>query len=72
MQKEGVFMPKLLLGETHGNQIGKHAMFHIKKVLFYKAQGLAVSALEHGPKNSLNFVKKRAKFNIFGEIHSLK
>jgi len=33
-------MPKVLLGEIIGNQIGKNAIFYVKKVFFYKQTSL--------------------------------
>ena len=33
-------MPKVLLGEIIGNQIGKNAIFYVKKGLFYKQPSL--------------------------------
>jgi len=31
-------MPEVLLGEILGNQIGKNAIFHVKKVFFFTKQ----------------------------------
>ena len=40
-----VFMPKVLLGEIIGNQIGKNAIFYVKKgLLFLQTTKFAVSA----------------------------
>ena len=53
-----VFMPKVLLGEIIGNQIGKNAIFYVKKgLLFYKQpslqslHGFLTKKLQKIPKN---------------------
>ena len=53
-------MPEVLLGEILGNQIGKNAILHIKKVSFIKKQEFAVSARsidQKTPENPPNLVK---------------
>ena len=75
MQKVRVFIPEVLLDEIFGNQIGKNAIFQIKKVLFYKTIEFADSALsidQTTQENPQNFVKKRAKIQYFWKIRSLK
>ena len=45
LQKGRVFLPEVLLGEILGNQIGKNAIFDVKKVFFlYQRTKFAVSA----------------------------
>ena len=46
-------MPKVLLGEIFGNQIGKNAIFHIKKSPFYKTTD-AWSIDQKTPENPQN------------------
>ena len=75
LQKGRVFLSEVLLGEILGNQIGKNAIFHIKKSPFYKTTEFAVSAWsidQKTPENPQNLVKKRAKIQYFWKIHSLK
>ena len=75
LQKGRVFLSEVLLGEILGNQIGKNAIFHIKKVSFYKTTEFAVSAwsIDQKTSNPQNLVKqKRAKIQYFRKIHSLK
>ena len=46
-------MPKVLLGEIIGNQIGKNAIFYVKKgLLFLQTTKFAVSAWIFYQKNS--------------------
>ena len=40
LQEGRVFLSKVLLGEILGNQIGKNAIFHIKKVSFLQNNSL--------------------------------
>ena len=69
-------MPKVLLGEIIGNQIGKNAIFYVKKgLLFYKQpilQSLHGFLTKKLRKISKKWLKRGQKFNIFGKIHSLK
>ena len=38
LQKGRVFLSEVLLGEILGNQIGKNAILHVKKVFFFTKQ----------------------------------
>ena len=63
-------MPEVLLGEILGNQIGKNAIFHIKKSPFYKTTEFAVSVWNIDQKNSRKspkFGQKEGKNSIFLE-----
>lgn len=73
--KERVFLSEVLLGEILGNQIGKNAIFHIKKSPFYKTTEFAVSAWridQKTPENPQKLVKMRLEIQYFWKIHSLK
>ena len=69
-------MPKVLLGEIIGNQIGKNAIFYVKKrSSFLQTTKFAVSAWifdQKTPENPQKMVKKRVKIQYFWKIHSLK
>ena len=69
-------MPKVLLGEIIGNQIGKNAIFYVKKgLLFLQTTKFAVSAWiydQKTPENHPKMVKNRVEIQYFWKIHSLK
>ena len=64
-------MPKVLLGEIIGNQIGKNAIFYVKKgLLFLQTTKFAVSAWifdQKTPENPQNMVKKRVEVQYLFE-----
>ena len=61
-------MPEVLLDEILGNQMGKNAIFHVKKIFFfYQTTKIAVSAWKFDQKTSENFIFIE-KFNIFGKF----
>ena len=69
-------MPKVLLGEIIGNQIGKNAIFYVKKIFFFYKQpslqslhGFLTKKLQKIPQKT---VKKRVEIQYFWKIHSLK
>ena len=75
LQKVRVFMPEVLLGELLGNQIGKNAIFHVKKVfLFTKQQSL--QSLHGFLTKKFQKIKengqKRVEIQYFWKIYSLK
>ena len=68
-------MPKVLLGEIIGNQIGKNAIFYVKKGLFLQTTKFAVFAWifdQKPPENPQKMVKKRVEIQYFWKFHSLK
>ena len=72
LQKGRVFLSEVLLGEILGNQIGKNAIFHMKKSLFFTKQqslqslhGVLTKKLQKIPKI---WSKRGQKFNIFGKF----
>ena len=69
-------MPKVLLGEIIGSQIGKNPIFYVEKgLLFLQTTKFAVSAWifdQKTPENTQKMVKKRVKIQYFWKIHSLK
>ena len=65
LQKVRVFMPKVLLGEILGNQIGKNAIFHIKKS-FKSLQSLH-GILTKNSRKSPKFGQKEGEKSIFLE-----
>ena len=71
-----VFKPKVLLCKIIGNQIGKNAIFYVKKgLLFLQTTKFAVSAWifdQKTPENPKKMVTKRVEIQYFWKIHSLK